>query len=245
MTTRLYTDLAGWWPLLSTPADYAEEAGFYRKALVEVCAPRTLLELGSGGGNNASHLKAHFELTLVDVSPEMLAVSRKLNPECEHLQGDMRDVRLERQFDAVFVHDAVMYMTSERDLGRAIETAFVHCRPGGAALLVPDCFRETFVASSNVGGHDGEDRALRYLEWDYDPDPDDDTFVTDFVYMLRTREGSLQVVEDHHVHGIFERERWLRLCRDAGFEPEIQKVVHSDTDPAEAEMILCRRPRDT
>ena len=65
-----------------------------------------MLELGSGGGNNASHLKAHFQLTLVDLSPAMLAVSRALNPECEHLQGDMRTVRLGRRFDAPTDHIA-------------------------------------------------------------------------------------------------------------------------------------------
>jgi SAM-dependent methyltransferase len=79
--TKLYAELADWWPLLSAPADYAEEAGFYRRILDEACRPRTVLELGSGGGNNASHLKQHFSLTLVDRSPEMLAVSRRLNPE--------------------------------------------------------------------------------------------------------------------------------------------------------------------
>jgi hypothetical protein len=26
---KLYTTLAPWWPLLSAPADYAEEAAFY------------------------------------------------------------------------------------------------------------------------------------------------------------------------------------------------------------------------
>lgn len=41
----------------------------------------------------------------------------------------MRTVRLGRTFDAVFVHDAVDYMTSEDDLRHVIETAFVHCRP--------------------------------------------------------------------------------------------------------------------
>jgi hypothetical protein len=55
------------------------------------------------------HLKARFAMTLVDLSGEMLAVSRRFNPECEHLQGDMRTVRLGRAFDAVFVHDAVDY----------------------------------------------------------------------------------------------------------------------------------------
>ena len=70
--------------------------------------PGTLLELGSGGGNNASHLKARFNCTLTDISPDMLALSRTLNPECEHLEGDMRTLRLGRTFDVVFIHDAIV-----------------------------------------------------------------------------------------------------------------------------------------
>jgi ubiquinone/menaquinone biosynthesis C-methylase UbiE len=58
--------------------------------------PATLLELGSGGGNNASHLKAHFSLTLVDLSQGMLDLSRRLNAECEHIQADMKTLRLAR-----------------------------------------------------------------------------------------------------------------------------------------------------
>jgi D-serine deaminase-like pyridoxal phosphate-dependent protein len=70
---KLYRELAAWWPLLSAPADYQEEAAFYQRILLDDCQrpARTLLELGSGGGNNASHLKARFELTLVDRSPEI------------------------------------------------------------------------------------------------------------------------------------------------------------------------------
>src|SRR5690606_12595145 len=106
-----------------------------------------------GGGNNASHLKAHARLTLVEPSEGMRAVSRALNPECEHLDGDMRTVRLGRTFDAVFVHDAVAYMTTEADLRRAMATAFLHTRPGGAALFAPDHVRETFVPGTDHGGH--------------------------------------------------------------------------------------------
>ena len=133
----LYRELADWWPILSIPEDYAEEARFYRNAILSAVSPtvpETLLELGSGGGNNASHLKKHFKMTLVDLSPGMLKVSQELNPECEHIQGDMRTVRLQRQFDAVFIHDSIDYMQSEADLVQAIETAFIHCKPGGVAL---------------------------------------------------------------------------------------------------------------
>ena len=98
----------------------------------------TVLELGSGGGNNASHLKQHFALTLVDRSEQMLGVSSGPNPECEHIEGDMRTVRLDRTFDGVFVHDALAYIVTEPDLEAVFETAFVHCRPGGSAIFVPD-----------------------------------------------------------------------------------------------------------
>ena len=50
-----------------------------------------------------------FTCTLSDLSPQMLSLSRTLNPGCEHVLGDMRTLRLGRTFDAVFVHDAVMY----------------------------------------------------------------------------------------------------------------------------------------
>ena len=172
-----------------------------------------MLELGSGGGNNASHMKAHFpQMTLTDLSEGMLELSRTINPELEHVQGDMRTLRLGREFDAVFVHDAVVYMTTEADLRAAIETAAVHCRAGGVALFAPDHLRENFAPSTDHGGHDGEDgRGLRYLEWTWDPDPSDDTYTVDFAYLLREPDGTARVEQDRHLEGLFSRETWLRL----------------------------------
>jgi ubiquinone/menaquinone biosynthesis C-methylase UbiE len=221
---KLYDELAEWWPLFSAPEDYAEEAAYFARVLSEACnpPPRTVLELGSGGGNNALHLKSKFEMTLVDLSPRMLAVSRKLNPECEHREGDMRTVNLGRTFDAVFVHDAIAYMTTVEDLQTAIRTAYRHCRAGGVALLVPDCVKESFVADTTHGGHDGSDgRSLRYLMWSVDHDPSDTIYRTDFAILLRDRDGATRVVHDSHVEGIFPRAEWIRLLREAGFEPSI------------------------
>jgi hypothetical protein len=219
---RLYGDLSSWWPVLSAPEDYAGEAAFYRKTIIAACCstPQTLLELGSGGGNNASHLKAFLTMTLVDSSPGMLAVSHSLNPECEHIQGDMRSIRLGRLFDAVFIADAIAYMTTGQDLRRAIETAFIHCRPGGAALFCPDYIRETFRSSARHGGHDVEGRGMRYLEWDWDPDPMDTTHLTDFAYLLRDEKGEVRCEYDRHVLGLFKHEDWLQIITDAGFRAQ-------------------------
>ncbi len=138
---KLYRELAILWPLLSPPEDYADEAEFFRRVLSEagLTPSPSLLELGCGGGSNAVYLKKAFaHVTLTDISTQMLAVSRSLNPDCEHLEADMRTVRLGRVFDVVFIHDAIEYMTTLQDLRRAMETAFIHCKPGGAALFVPD-----------------------------------------------------------------------------------------------------------
>ena len=244
-TPRLYSDLASWFHLLTAPEEYAEEAEFHRRTLVDAVEPPpcTVLELGSGGGNNASHLKAHFQMTLVDISPEMLELSRTINSELEHIVGDMRTVRLGRQFDAVFVHDAVVYMTTEGDLRAAIETAFAHCRPGGAALFAPDHIREKFSSSTDHGGHDGAGgRALRYLEWTYDPDPEDSTYTVDFAYLLREADGTVRVEQDRHVEGLFSRRTWLRLLDEAGFEAQALPFEHSEEEPGSMEVFLAKRP---
>ena len=230
---KMYSELADWWPLLSDVEEYAEEAAVFRDLLIaHQPATRTILELGSGGGNNAAHLKEWFSLTLSDLSEDMLEVSRGLNPECVHVQGDMRTLRLGKCFDAIFVHDAIMYMATEEDLYRVFETAMAHCRDGGVALFAPDWVTETFEPKTGNGGHDGEDRALRYLEWVHDPDIEDTVYCTEYAIVLWSREEGSRVVYDHHEEGIFPKETWLELLRNAGFEP------HTVADPLEPDRVL-------
>jgi len=230
---RFYGELAEWWPLISPPEEYAEEADFVATVLHSASIPvGEVLELGSGGGHNAVHMKASFELTLVDLSDEMLEVSRRLNPECAHRQGDMRTIRLDRAFDAVLVHDAVDYMTTEADLRRAIETAFAHCRPGAAAVFVPYDTTATFEDGSDHGGTDGADgRGVRYLEWSWDPDPDDTWTLTEYSFLLRDADGSVRSVHETHRVGLFGRDDWLRLLIETGFDPRIVAEVTSEDRP--------------
>ncbi|MGH9660089.1 MAG: class I SAM-dependent methyltransferase, partial [Bryobacteraceae bacterium] len=138
--------------------------------------------------------------------------------------------RLGREFDAVFVHDAVSYMTTETDLRAAIATAFVHCRPGGAALFAPDFVRENFAPSTESGGEDGEQRSLRYLAWTWDPDPADSTYLVDYAYLLRERDGSVRVEHDRHVEGLFSCREWLDILADAGFQARVMPFTHSEVD---------------
>jgi SAM-dependent methyltransferase len=218
----MYSQLASWWPLLSPPSHYVEEAADLIPTLMGAAdpTPKTLLELGCGGGSLAFHLKPHLVLTLSDISPAMLDQSRRVNPECEHVVGDMRTLDLGRTFDLVFVHDAIMYATDEGAARATIATAARHCRNGGGVVIVPDFVRETFQPESTAHGEDGPDgRGLRFLEWKWDPDPTDSTFEVGYAFLMRQADGTLEVEADRHVEGLFSRDQWLKWLSEAGFLP--------------------------
>jgi SAM-dependent methyltransferase len=241
---RIYSDLAPWFHLLTHPSDYEGEADFVIRVVEAVVdgPSSTLLELGSGGGNNASHLKRRFTCTLTDLSPEMLALSRTLNPECEHVQGDMRSLRLGSTYDVVLVHDAVTYMTTGGDLRAAIETAAAHVRPGGVAVFLPDATLESFVPKTDHGGHDGEDgRRLRYLEWTHAAAPGSTTVEADYVLVLREPGQPARLVHDLHTFGLFPEAIWRRMIQEAGLE----LVDPGVKNPHEGEqaVFVARRPR--
>jgi SAM-dependent methyltransferase len=226
---KLYNELATWWPLLSPLEDYADEASFFARMLSESGLPPSpsFLELGCGGGSNAFYLKKMFaQVTLTDISPQMLAMSHALNPECEHREGDMRTIRLDRLFDVVFIHDAIDYMTTIEDLEQAIETVFLHCKPSGVALFVPDYVSETFQPSTDHGDSDGDGRSLRYLEWTYDLDSSDTTYTTEYAYLLREGNQPALVEHDRHIHGLFSRATWLQLLQNTGFQTEVVRDAY-------------------
>ncbi len=226
-----YDELASWWPLISPPAEYAEESAFYADLLRSYSSdrPTSLLELGSGGGSNAFHLKRVFpELTLVDAASQMLQVSRDLNPECEHLLGDMFSIRLERNFDCCFVHDAICYATSIDQLGAVLKTVYAHLKRGGVAVLAPDFVRETFRESTDQGGYDDGDQGIRYLEWTWDPDPADSTYIADYAFLIRDGKEEPRTLHDRHIEGLFSKEEWLSVLREVGFEPHVVEAPREE-----------------
>ncbi len=241
MQPLLYGELVPWYRLVDPPEEHEDEALCFQAAFERAASPRpeTLLELGSGAGNNALHLRRRFTCTLADLSADMLALSREQNPGCEHVLADMRTLRLGRTFDVVLVHDAIMYMLTEEDLLAAARTAFEHTRPGGAAIFAPDCFRETFEDSTDTLTMDQGNRSVRGLMWSWDPHPEDSTYVTDYAFLLREGNAT-RAVHDQHVEGLFPRDTWHRVLTTAGFR--VETMPRPIGDGAFDDIFLCRRP---
>jgi hypothetical protein len=120
-------------------------------------------------------------------------------------------------------------------------TAFVHTRPGGAALFAPDCVRETFRDHANLMTADDGPRSLRGVEWAWDPDPADDTFTVEYALLLRDG-GLVSSVHDRHQEGLFARELWTRLLEGVGFAVDV--APRPLDDDSTDEVFVGRRTRD-
>ncbi len=219
---RIYADLADWWPLISPKKEYANECRYLAKLLGSLTRPGAhVLDLGSGGGHVAAHLTAEFRLTLVDISDQMLTVSKELNPASEHIQADMRTLRLDRTFDAVLVHDAIDYIITSADLRRVVQTVAAHCQSDGIAIFVPDYVKDTFreLTGGGGGGVAADGRTASFTERTWDPDPDDDWVQADYQFLLQTADGSIETVSESHRLSAFSRRLWHRLLAEADLEP--------------------------
>jgi len=217
---RLYRDLAWTWPIISPPDHYVEESEYFSRVIKENARieVKSLLHLGCGGGHNDHTLRKHFELTGVDISKDMLALAKKLNPEATYILGDMRTVNLGRTFDAVVCLDAIMYMLTPDDLRSVFLTAWNHLEPGGVLLVVPDLFKESFPQNRTVPFTNSVgDVEITFVENYYDPDPSDDTYESTFIFLIR-RGKKLEIEVDRHICGIFTSDTWRRLLGEVGFE---------------------------
>ncbi len=237
---RMYADLAWIWPLMGQPKDedYIEEAEQFMVAIREHSRieAETLLDLGCGGGKNDYNLKKHFDITGVDVSEDMLAQAKRLNPEVEYVFGDMRTVRLGKTFDAVMIADSIDYMLTENDLRAAFVTASEHLKPGGVFCTYAEVTRERFRQNeTKCSTYARGEIDIAFFENSYDPDPTDTTYEYACVWVIH-RAGKLEIETDHHLGGIFPLQTWLDLLQKVGLEV---KPIESAW---EAPMFVCVKP---
>ena len=143
--SSVFADYARYYDLLYRDKDYAAEAeyvaGLIRKFHPEACS---ILELGSGTGIHASLLaEKGFTVHGIERSPEMLARSQALaenraagDGRLTFTTGDIREVRLNKRFNAVIaLFHVISYQTTNDDVTAAFETARQHLNPGGVFIF--------------------------------------------------------------------------------------------------------------
>ncbi|WP_193367817.1 class I SAM-dependent methyltransferase [Pelagibius marinus] len=99
---------------------------------------RSVLDLGCGTGELAAKLAETCEVVGVDPAAAMLAVARARpgGDRVEWLEGDARDLRLDRRFDLILLtgHAFQVFLTPEDQLA-ALRTIALHLNPRGRFIF--------------------------------------------------------------------------------------------------------------
>jgi ubiquinone/menaquinone biosynthesis C-methylase UbiE len=211
-----YNELAWTEDLLANPDDYEEEVLTYVNLIKRTALepPKTLLHLGSGAGGQDWIFKRYFRVTGVDISLGMLNKARMTHPDIEYLDGDMRTLRLNRQFDAVVIPDSIDYMASRDDLHQAIQTAVLHLKPGGVLLVVGKT-EEIFQNNNFAYTGETDDVHVTVLENNYINPFRPNTYEATLVYLIR-QAGALTIHSEQQVLGLFSQTVWDEVFAAAG-----------------------------
>ncbi|WP_327084664.1 activator-dependent family glycosyltransferase [Nocardiopsis sp. EMB25] len=116
----------------------------------------SLLDVACGTGMHLRHLSEHFTTVEgLELSPDMLAIARRRNPDAVLHPGDMRDFSLARRFSAITcMFSSIGHMADQRELDQAIARFAAHLEPGGVVVLepwwFPEAFTPGFVGASTV-----------------------------------------------------------------------------------------------
>ena len=228
MSWKIYNDFA-WIEHIIAPAQtYLEETDFYTEILKKLFKnnilknPPTILHLGCGAGGHDYHFKKHFQLTGVDISEGMLKIARETNPEIEYINGDMRTVNLNNQFDAVIIPDSIMYMSTISELKQAVSNAVRHLKPGGAFLVVTH-LKEDF--QNNNFAYTGEKEGIHITVFENNYIVSETTYEATIVYLIR-QNNKLDIYNEIHTLGLFPYNDWLKIFKDNNLKIDELQMDH-------------------
>jgi SAM-dependent methyltransferase len=97
-----------------------------------------LLDVGCGTGLHADLLSKYYQVTGLDLDPEMLAVARGHYPDIPFFQGDMAEFKLDSKFDVIVcLFSSIGYVKTKPRLRKTVKNLAQHLSPQGILLVEP------------------------------------------------------------------------------------------------------------
>jgi SAM-dependent methyltransferase len=216
--------------------DYAAATVVLREILQRVVPhAASLLDVACGTGRHLEHLRSHFRVEGLDLSPEMLQIARSRCPGIPFHEGSLVDFRLADTFDVVTcLFGSIGYALTLENMRRAFHTMARHLKPGGVLVVEPWLSPDRFVSGR--------------LVFDSVDDPD---FKVARMYVTR-REERISVFESDYLVASTQGVSYFKECEALGLftEDEYRGVfVEAGLDVVEAAgdlfgygLYVCRRP---
>jgi SAM-dependent methyltransferase len=128
--------------------DYAAESERIH-ALVEERSPgaSTLLDVACGTGKHLEQLRAWYEVSGLDLDPQLLELAKARVGDIELHAGDMTAFALGRRFDVVTcLFSSIGYVATVKRLDDAVAAMAAHLEPGGLLIVEPWLTPDEWIA---------------------------------------------------------------------------------------------------
>lgn len=204
-----------------TLVDYEANAGKLRDLIRDRTKdPKKVLEVACGTGAYATWLDEWFDITGLDISPEMLAVARVRLPDSVFVEADMTDFDLGQEFDAVLcLFSSIGYLTSSEQLVSSLAAMARHTAPGGVVVVEPWLTPDAWQEDRNLTVHtaEGDDVTIaRVVSWVRSGD----IITLNWGFVVGRPGGDVEAYTEEHVTRLFTQQDYLDAFTSAGLKVE-------------------------
>ena len=214
----MYKQFAKYYDSIYQWKDYESESKTLRTIMRKYKTSRgkEMLDVACGTGNHIQFLKKYFNITGVDIDKDMLRIARKKLPDIKFIRGDMRNFKLNKQFDVIVcLFSAIGHLKTYTNLEKTIKNFSIHLKSGGVIIMEPFVDPKVFI-DNNLSA-DFVDKPDLKLARMVVSKRNKSLGIFDFHFLVG--EGrKIKYFVDRQYLGMFEKKKVLSMMKVAGLK---------------------------
>ena len=215
----MFTNSAHFYDAVYSFKDYESESRRLR-ALIEERSQgaSTLLDVACGTGKHLEQLRAWYEVSGLDLDPQLLEIAQERLGDVELHEGDMASFSLGRTFDVVTcLFSSIGYVGTVGRLDGAVATMAAHLNPGGLLIVEPWLTPEVWVADRpHLLSVDEPDLKIARMTIS---GREGRLAIMNFEYLIGTPAG-IEAFSERHAAALFTDEEYRQAFAAAGLSVE-------------------------
>jgi SAM-dependent methyltransferase len=214
----LYKNYAKYYDKIYSTKDYESEMKFVKWAIHKhkTNNGNNLLDVACGTGNNTKYQVDMFNVTGLDISPDMLKIAKKKVPNARFIKGDMKTMALQDRFDVIIcMFASIAYNLTYEELQSTLKLFYEHLNKGGIVFFDLHIHEDYFLGD-RTWVNTYVDKDLKLARISQSPQKKD-ILDLDMVLLIKDK-GKLDFDIDQHQIALFDVNKIKNIMQKEGFK---------------------------